>query len=56
MIDGPRTLQRLQEMRQGGFRPDALMREAVKQLNEMEAAEAVNCFLGCCGSLEWASP
>ena len=27
----------------------------LEQLNEMEAAEAVNCFLGCCGSLEWAS-
>jgi OHCU decarboxylase len=24
-------------------------------LNEMEAAEAVNAFLACCGSLEWAS-
>jgi OHCU decarboxylase len=24
-------------------------------LNEMEAAEAVNAFLACCGSLEWAT-
>lgn len=32
MIDGPRILQQLQEMRAGGYLSDAIMRAAVKQL------------------------
>jgi L-methionine (R)-S-oxide reductase len=36
MIDGKKILTRLQELRAGGYMSDAIMREAVKQLKEMD--------------------
>lgn len=43
MIDGPRIVRQLQEMRTGGYLADAIMREAVKQL---KAADARYNFVG----------
>jgi len=42
-IDGNKTVQELQRMREGGYRSDAIMREAVKQL---KAADARYNFVG----------
>ena len=43
MIDGPKIVQQLQTMRDGGYLADAIMREAVKQL---KAAEPRYNFVG----------
>ena len=43
MIDGPKIVQQLQAMRDGGYLADAIMREAVKQL---KAAEPRYNFVG----------
>ena len=37
MVDGQKILARMQEMRAGGYMSDAIMREAVKQLKEMDS-------------------
>ena len=42
-IDGNKTVQELQRMREGGYRSDAIMREAVKQI---KAADARYNFVG----------
>ena len=36
MVDGPTILKHLQDMKQNGYRSDALMREAVKQLKQAD--------------------
>lgn len=43
MLDGPKTVQHLQRMREGGYLSDAIMREAVKQI---KAADARYHFVG----------
>ena len=36
MVDGQKILAQIQQMREGGYMADAIMREAVKQLKEMD--------------------